>query len=177
MQELDLQTISTLVAAVSVVVGVIMSVISILNSTRNFNNSRKATLFLQLNEKAAEEDFINKIFEFSEWKWSDVNEFNTKYATDVDALSGFVSISTYFDSMGTLVRNGLTDTKFMPRMMAISLVQFWEKLSPIAKDLEAMWGSPGLYDNVEYLYHEAIKHGYYRTSITWTSSKESQTGE
>ncbi|MFX1560602.1 MAG: hypothetical protein ACFFBL_08430, partial [Promethearchaeota archaeon] len=175
MQELDLQTISTLVAAVSVVVGVIMSVFSILTSTRNFNNSRKAQLFLQLSEKAAEEDFINKIFEFSGWTWSDANEFNTKYATDVDAFPVFVSISTYFDSMGTLVRNGLTETKFMPRMMAISLVQFWESIFPIVKDLEARWGSPGLYDNVEYLYHEAIKHGYYRTSITWTSSKESQT--
>ncbi len=160
MQGLDLQTVSTLVAAVSVVVGVIMSVVSILASTRNFSNSRKAQLFLQLNERAAEEDFIKKTFDLLDWRWSDADEFRNKYAADMNQLPTFIRVSRFFDSMGTLVRNGLTEAKFMPRMMAITLVQFWEKISPIAKDLEVQWGSPGLYDNVEYLYQEIRKFGY-----------------
>lgn len=160
MQGIDFQTISTLVAALSVVIGVIMSVISILGSTRNFSNSRKAQLFLQLNEKASEEDFVKKTYELLGWTWSDVTEFRKKYASNVNALPVFISVSTFYDSMGTLVRNGLTETKFMPRMMAITLVQFWEKISPIVKELETQWGSPGLYDNVEYLYHEVRKFGY-----------------
>ncbi len=143
------------------VVGVIMSVVSILASTRNFSNSRKAQLFLQLNEKAAEEEFIKKIFDLINWEWSDAEDFRRKYAADMNRLPIFIRVSTFFDSMGTLVRHGLTETKFMPRMMAISLVQFWEKILPIAKELEAQWGSPGLYDNVEYLYHEVRKFGYF----------------
>jgi hypothetical protein len=160
LQGLDLQTISALVAAVSVVVGVIMSVISILASIRNFSNSRKAQLFLQLNERASEEDFIRKAYDLLSWTWSDVTEFRKKYASDDTALPVFISVSTFYDSMGTLVKNGLTEAKFMPRMMAITLVQFWEKISPIVEELENIWGSPGLYDNVEFLYHEVRKLGY-----------------
>ncbi|MHA1949282.1 MAG: DUF4760 domain-containing protein [Candidatus Thorarchaeota archaeon] len=160
MQGLDLQTMSALVAAISVVVGVIMSVVSILASSRNFSNSRKAQLFLQLNDRASEEDFIKKTYDLLSWTWSDAAEFRKKYASNVDELPVFINVSTFYDSMGTLVRNGLTEVKFMPRMMALTLVQFWEKIASIVEELETKWGSPGLYDNVEYLYHEVRKIGY-----------------
>ncbi|MFQ5832407.1 MAG: hypothetical protein ACE5H4_06880 [Candidatus Thorarchaeota archaeon] len=48
-----------------------------------------------------------------DWKWSDADEFRNKYAADMNQLPTFIRVSRFFDSMGTLVRNGLTETKFM----------------------------------------------------------------
>ena len=75
MQEFDLQTVSIVIAAVSVVVGVIMSGLSL----RNYAKSRRASIFLEF-QKQATQEFLEDLFEVvGEWTWSDYNEFLANY--------------------------------------------------------------------------------------------------
>jgi len=152
---LDSQTISIIIAASSVVVGVIFSVISIFLSSRNADRSRQAQIFMQFHKEVSTKDFFSDFLQIiSEWEWKDANDFATKYGRNPKDYNTFIQVSMPFDSLGTLVRNKLTDIKFMPRGISIMVTSFWEKFSPIASQLEQIWGNADVFGEIEYLYNE-----------------------
>lgn len=158
--QLDTQTISIIIAASSVVIGVIFSVASILMSTRNATKSRQATIFLDFLSVVSEKEFFADFQQIlGKWKWTDAKDFSSKYGPVANPAdyNTFVRIVTQFDSMGTLVRNKLTDISFMPRGIAIMVTSFWERFRPIASDLEATWGNADVFGEIEYLYDEIKK--------------------
>lgn len=158
--QLDPQTLSIFIAATSVVIGVIFSVTSILMSTRNANKSRQAQIFMKFHEAMTEKEFFRDFQQvLGKWSWKDAEEFSSKYGpvSNPEKYNMFVRIVTQFDSIGSLVRYGLTNIKFMPRGVAIMVTSFWERFSPIASELETLWGNTDVFGEIEYLYDE-IKH-------------------
>jgi hypothetical protein len=94
MQEFDLQTISIIIAAVSVVVGVIMSGLSL----RNYAKSRRASIFLEF-QKQATQEFLEDAFEvIGEWNWKDYKEFLANYGptTYPKKWAKFVRVGSFF---------------------------------------------------------------------------------
>ncbi|MFX1578520.1 MAG: hypothetical protein ACFFBJ_02650 [Promethearchaeota archaeon] len=157
---MDPQTISIIIAASSVIIGVIFSVASILMSTRNATRSRQASIFMKFLSVVSDKEFFGDFQQIlGKWKWTDAEDFSKKYgpATNPSDYGTFVRIVTQFDSMGTLVRNKLTDIMFMPRGIAIMVTSFWERFKPIASDLEVMWGNADVFGEVEFLYNEIKK--------------------
>lgn len=158
--QLDPQTLSIVIAASSVIIGVIFSVASILMSTRNAAKSRQASIFLEFLSVVSEKEFFDDFQQIlGKWEWEDAKDFASKYGpvTNPTDYNTFVRIVTQFDSMGTLVRNKLTDILFMPRGIAIMVTSFWERFRPIASDLEVIWGNADVFGEIEYLYNEIKK--------------------
>ncbi|MHA2396089.1 MAG: hypothetical protein ACXAC0_05245 [Candidatus Thorarchaeota archaeon] len=111
-------------------------------SSRNAAKSRQAQIFMQFHKEVSTKDFFSDFFQIiSKWEWNDANDFDTKYGTNLDDYNTFTLVSMQFDSLGTLVRNKLTDIKFMPRGISIMVTSFWEKFRPIAPQLEEIWGN------------------------------------
>ena len=72
--QLDLQSVSITIAAVSVVIGVFMSVLSL----RNISRTRQASLFMDFH-KQADLEFIETMTEIvMEWNWTNAKDFATK---------------------------------------------------------------------------------------------------
>jgi len=124
MQELDVQTVSIIIAAISVVIGVIMSVLSI----RNLAKSRRASIFLDFH-KQADQEFLEDIEEVvGEWNWSDYEEFLAKYGpTNPKNWAKFIHVSSFFDSMGKLLKENITDAELLPEAMAAIAMIWWEQ--------------------------------------------------
>lgn len=161
--QIDMQFLSTINAATSVVIGVILGIVSLIYSTRSSTKSRQAQLFMEFYAQATEKRLPEVISEINmRWTWVDVHDFVSKYGpeTNPDAFFKFIGVAEYFDSMGTLLKNDLINTKFMPRTIAVTVCMFWEKIEPITKELGLKMGSPGLFDLVEYLYYEVKNLGY-----------------
>ncbi|MFW9889489.1 MAG: hypothetical protein ACFFER_14980 [Candidatus Thorarchaeota archaeon] len=158
--QLDSQTISIMIAASSVVIGVIFSMVSIYVSTRNATRSRQAQIFLNFHSEVSKVDFFNDFFQIiRKWTWTDANDFAAKYG-DPENLTDyniFVRVSMQFDSLGSLVRNKLTAIRYMPRGLAIMVTSFWERFIPIASELEAIWENADIFGEIEYLYNEIKK--------------------
>jgi hypothetical protein len=47
----------------------------------------------------------------------------------------------------------------MPRGVAFMVASFWNRYSPIASQLEAMWGNAGVFEEIKYLNDEIMKAG------------------
>lgn len=158
MQELDLQTVSIIIAAVSVVIGVIMSVLSI----RNLAKSRRASIFLDFH-KQADQEFLEDIEEVvGEWNWSDYEEFLAKYGpTNPKNWAKFIHVSSFFDSMGKLLKENITDAELIPEAMAAIAMIWWEKIEPIQADFAKRWRSSESLESSKFLYKTLKKMGYH----------------
>lgn len=159
MQELDLQTVSIIIAATSVVIGVIMSVLSI----RNLAKSRRASIFLDFH-KQADQEFLEDIEEVvGEWNWSDYEQFMAKYGPTANPKNWakFIHVSSFFDSMGKLLEEKITDAELIPEAMAAIAMIWWEKIEPIQADLAKRWRSSESLDSSRFLYKTLKKLGYH----------------
>ncbi|MFW9925441.1 MAG: hypothetical protein ACFFDM_01610 [Candidatus Thorarchaeota archaeon] len=159
MQEFDLQTISIIVAAVSVVVGVIMSILSL----RNYAKSRRASIFLDFH-KQADQEFLEDLFEVvGEWSWSNYEQFMAKYGPTASRKNWakFIHVSSFFDSMGKLLEEKITDAELIPEAMAVIAMAWWEKIEPIQADIAKRWRYSGSLDSSKFLYETLKKLGYH----------------
>jgi hypothetical protein len=170
MQELDLQTVSIVIAAMSVLIGVIMSVLSI----RNLAKSRRASIFLDFH-KQADQEFLEDIEEVvGEWNWSDYEEFLAKYGpTNPKNWAKFIHVSSFFDSMGKLLEESITDAELLPEAMAAIAMIWWEKIEPIQADLAKRWRSSESLDSSEFLYKTLKRLGYHSPVPPEQSSPDS----
>ncbi|MFW9811291.1 MAG: hypothetical protein ACFFF9_02465 [Candidatus Thorarchaeota archaeon] len=159
MQELDVQTVSIILAAMSVVIGVIMSVLSI----RNLAKSRRASIFLDFH-KQADQKFLEDMFEVvGEWNWSNFEQFMAKYGPTGNSKNWakFIHVSSFFDSMGKLIEDKITDAELIPEAMAVMTMAWWEKIEPIQADFAKRWRSSESLDSSKFLYKTLKKLGYH----------------
>ncbi|PNX52876.1 MAG: hypothetical protein BV458_07310 [Thermoplasmata archaeon M9B2D] len=155
---LDIQSISMIIAATSIVIGVIMSLLSI----RNFSKSRQASVFLDFHRQANLE-FIEHASEVvMEWNWKDAQEFDQKYGptTNPKAYAKFILVGSFFDSMGKLIEAKLTDAKLFPESLAVFAMAWFEKIKSIEPDLAAQWRSSGSMDSSKLLHKKLRELGY-----------------
>ncbi|NHI89790.1 MAG: hypothetical protein EAX87_09720 [Candidatus Thorarchaeota archaeon] len=156
--ELDLQSISIMIAAASVLIGVIMSVLSI----RNFAKSRQASVFLDFHRQA-DLEFIQHASEVViEWNWKDAQEFDQKYGprTNPKAYAKFIFVGSFFDSMGKLVEAKVTNARLIPESLAVFAMAWFEKIKSIEPDLAAKWRRSGSMDSSKLLYKKLKELGY-----------------
>ncbi len=154
-----MQTISIVVAAVSVVVGVIMSILSL----RNYAKSRRASIFLDFH-KQADQEFLEDMFEVvGDWSWSNYEQFMTKYGPTASTKNWakFIHVSSFFDSMGKLLEDKITDAELIPEAMAVMAMAWWEKIEPIQADIAKRWRYSGSLDSSKFLYETLKKLGYH----------------
>jgi hypothetical protein len=146
-----------MIAAGSVVIGVIMSVLSI----RNFTKSRQASVFLDFHRQATRE-FMKDMSEIlMEWNWDSPEDFMEKYGprTNIDAYTKYLHIGSFFDSMGKLLDSNVTTASLVPESLAVFAMGWCEKVESL-DSLTARWKQPGTKDSIKSLYLALKKMGY-----------------
>jgi len=159
---LDIPSISAVIAAVGVLVGVGFAYLEVRNLAKQRETdveTRQAELFMQIYDHYYREDFLideNEIL--FHWDWKDFEDFWKKYGpeTNPKAFSKWDSIGTYFRGVGVLVKRKLIDPDLVDELMGTSIILHWEKSGPIMKEFrERYW--PHAYEWFEYLYNEMKK--------------------
>ena len=156
--EIDVQTISIVVAAISVVIGVLMSILSM----RNYTKSRQASIFLDFHRQADMKfiEIINEII--TEWNWNGVEDFNKKYGpiTNPKGYAKFILVASFFDSMGKLIEANTTSIKLIPESLAVFGMAWYEKIESIFPILVSNWRTSGSVSSTVRLYKNLKKLGY-----------------
>jgi hypothetical protein len=135
-----------------------MSVLSL----RNYVKSRRASVFLDFH-KQADREFLEDMLEVvGEWNWSDYEDFLVKYGppTNRKEWAKFIHVSSFFDSMGKLLEDRITDAELIPEALAVIAMAWWEKIEPIQADIANRWRYSGSLDSSKFLYEALKKIGY-----------------
>ena len=102
----DLQTISVMITAASVVVAATYYILVV----RNTNKTRQAQLFMQIYSRFDDPDWmINWGQVVRQWEWTDYEDWHSKYSPemDIEAASQYGSVAAYFEGIGVLVYKNL----------------------------------------------------------------------
>lgn len=157
MFELDITSISAMVAAAGVLVGVTISIIEL----RNIVKARYGELFLDLydhyNDPAFVERYSDLVFN---WSWKDFEDWRKKYSpeADVKAFSVWSSVGNFFKGVGVLVDEKMIDVRLVRRLMGELFLRYWEKCEPIVKEFREEYKFPKAWEAAEHLYNELKKN-------------------
>jgi hypothetical protein len=144
---LDIPSISAIVAAAGVLVGVVLTVVEL----RNLVKQRQSDLLVRLFATVGSKDWLEAWMRIRDREISDYDDYKEKYGF-VEANEVFV----FFEMIGRLVKKGLIDIDLLP--FAHGQVEAtWEKLDPILEGSRKRFNEPRIGYGFEYLYNEMKK--------------------
>jgi peroxiredoxin family protein len=155
--ELDVVSISSIVAAVGVVVGVILTV----QELRHLHKQRQTDLlvrlapWLNLTGSELQQAYVKALT----LDFKDSDDFVKKYGpiiAEKPEQMAMITLGNYFEAIGTLVKRKLLDIDLPWDYWGETFITLWEKkLKPIAETAKREYNQET--DNTEYLYNEMKK--------------------
>jgi len=154
----DISSVSVVVAAASVVAGVIYYSFQLRNQTK----IRQTDLVMRLYSTYSSKEFYEAMTKFMMMEFEDYNDYKKKYAPTgfpekPEALA-FATVSVFFNGVGILLYMKLIDINLTARLFPTAPIYTWEKMKPIIEGFRKE-GYPQLYAEYEYLYNEMKKRG------------------
>jgi hypothetical protein len=159
--EFDIVSISSLVAAIGVVVGVILTV----QELRNLRKQRQTDLLVRLapwlNMNCGEmQQAMVKIINIESKNYDDFVKKYGPLASEKPEQMAIMTIGNYCETIGTLVRKGLVDINLVYEFWGHNLLLYWEKVKTLAEGAIKQYDQPWYGENIqsqsnaEYLYNE-----------------------
>lgn len=164
---MDIQTITVVITWISVVIGVINSILSNRKADQQRQTeieTRQAELFMQIfqriNSTEWRKSFLNvvRIYEYTT-----VDEWNRKYRGQLDSRITMSQVGSYFAGVGVLLEQRLLDPKMIDDLMSESIIAYWEKIKPLMPEWRKINPKEG--DSIEYLYN-VMKQRAQQTTVT-----------
>jgi len=151
---LDIPSISAIVAAAGVLVGVVLTVVEL----RNLVKQRQTDLVIRLSSDTRSGEFLGAIIDTFEVEFKDYGDFVKKYGmlfSKNQVPMSFLMVGNFFEQLGVLLKNGLIDAHLINQLFPISVT--WEKMKPLVEGLRKEYHGPQYYEWFEYLYNEMKK--------------------
>ena len=145
---LDIPSISIVIAATSVVVGVIFAILQL----RNVVKQRKLDLILRLYSIFVSENFQERYIKFLDMEFKSYDDFLNKYG-----LKTIFMVFPFFEGIGILLYRKIIDIELALELFGQSIPLIWEKGYPILKELSLKYNKPKWGGWYEYLYNETQK--------------------
>jgi hypothetical protein len=170
--KMDLQTITVVIAGISVIIGVTNSILSSRRAEKNDERTletRQAQLYMQVYNRWNSKEMVHAYGQVRfKYQWTDFNDVWTKYGPDAnpEAYSNLMLLRTFFEGLGILVKKKLIDVALIEDLLSARVVWYWEKaLGPVIREIRKMTNDPTQADHIEYLYHE-LKRRQQATTIS-----------
>ena len=152
----DLQTISVILAATSIVIAATYYIMVIGNTIR----TRQAQLFMQIYQGYSSEKLQNTYYELLHFEWDDYADFERKYGSgDHPELAAEREAHwAWFDGMGVLLKKKLIDPEVVFETLGHGGVLFmWTKFESIIKAQREIYNMPLRLNGFEYLAEQMKK--------------------
>jgi len=145
---LDIPSISAIVAAAGVLVGVALTVLQIRQQTK----IRQMDLVMRLFSTFASDEFQEEYIKFLDLKINDYDEFVKTYG-----LRGMFKVFSFFESVGILLNRKIISIDLVQQLFRQSIPIIWEKGKPIQIGMRRKYNQPSWGQWFEYLYNEIKK--------------------
>jgi len=156
MVEVDISTLSTVVAATSVVIGVVLAVLEL----RNLVKTRQTDLVIRLYTTMGSKEFQDAWQKFSSLEFSDYNDYVKRYgslSSENPAHTAIFMVCLYFEGVGELLYRKLIDINMVDDLFTFPIKTGWEKVKLFVESARKQLNAPSLFEWFEYLYNEMEK--------------------
>jgi hypothetical protein len=140
---IDIQTVSLVIACVSVVVGVA----SVVDKNRREVKTREANLYMQITNRLCDPEVSknwNEVLLTEKWKTWEEYEARYGWGEHLEDESKVLTMINWFEILGTLVKEKLIDPKLLYKSYSTTILLSWVKLEPIILGFRKMttlsWG-------------------------------------
>jgi hypothetical protein len=152
--ELDITSISAIVAAAGVIVGVILTV----QELRHLHTQRQTDLVMRLWQQSCSEENVRAWSRLQSAEYQDFNDFVKKYGhpfSENPVPIAFGMTARFFEGMGIAVHRKIVDIDLVRNFWDVGIG--WEKVKPIAEGLRKEFSVPQIFEWFEYLCNETKK--------------------
>jgi len=148
----DVQTISVVIAAASVVFGVIAWVLQ----NRENKEINQARLFMQIYDHLYSTECVMQRLTIWNWDWSDFDDYWEKYGMQLspEQSTKFISFVGRLEGIGVLVKRNLIDPKLVDDLISGPILRTWEKFGPMIIETRERLDWPQHMEWFEYLYFQ-----------------------
>jgi hypothetical protein len=151
---LDLPSISVVVAAVGVTVGVVLAIVEL----RNIARTRQMELIMSIYSRLSTREFLDSWEKMRTREFKDYDGYVKKHGLVDLNVVGWV-----FEGLGFLLHRGFLDIDTVRELISESTKMTWEKVKPMAEGIRKQLSQRKLGEYVpiyqwwEYLYNEMKK--------------------
>jgi len=152
----DISTLSIVIAAASVVAGVIFAVLQL----RNLVKMRKTDLVIRLYSTFGSKEFQEARFKFLNLEFQNYNDYVKRYGplfSESPAHIATTMVGMFFESAGVLLRRKLIDIDLVEDLLTGATQRAWRKMKPIAEGARKQLNEPRIWEYFEYLNNEMQK--------------------
>jgi hypothetical protein len=157
--EFDTTSVSAIVAAAGVMVGVVYYILDIRHQAR----TRQTELVMKLYSEIGSREYVEAYPHFFSptFEFKDYEDFKNKYPLPMwlgtPAYVSFMMFCYFFEGVGILLYRKLVDIKLVDDLFSLAIKSIWEKVKPIVEGRRKEFNMPAYWEYFEYLYNEMQK--------------------
>ena len=145
---LDIPSISAIVAAAGVLIGVVLTVLEI----RNLVDTRQTDLVIRLYTTFGSNELQDAWEKTQTREYVDFDSYRKEYG-----LREVNEVGWFFEGVGVLLHKKHVDIALVDDLFSSPVKRAWEKLKPIAEGERKQTNRPQIWEWFEYLYNEMQK--------------------
>jgi len=147
---LDIPSISAIVAAIGVIIGVVFTVLQL----RDLVKTRQTDLVMRLYSTFGSREQWEAYRSLEAMKAKDFDEYKELPSGTKTMLD---SLYTFYEGVGVLLHRKLIDIGLVDDLFSTPIIMSWEKVEPIMKEARKRRNRPQIWEWFEYLYNEMKK--------------------
>jgi hypothetical protein len=154
--DFDVTSISAIVAAAGVLIGVVYYILDMRHQTR----VRDTELIMNLYSFFDDRQFQSDVEMVMNCEFKDYDDFVRRYGPlfgrkNRELQAAITTFLNHFDLLGTLLRRKLADTDLLAEMVGGGT--FWEKVRPLMEGYRKQINEPTFFADFEYYYNQMKK--------------------
>jgi len=158
----DISTVSIVIAAASVVAGVVyysFQLRHMVKTRQDVVKTRQADMLMRLYSTWGSEDLQKAATEVMNLEFKDYNDFSKKYGKQWETPTHIAvfKVGWFFNGIGVLLHSKLADIGLIDRLFGYMVIWLWKKMKPIVEGAREQFNQPKSLEWFEYLYNEMQK--------------------
>jgi len=134
---LDIPSISAIVAAIGVLIGVAFTALQL----RDLVKTRQTDLVMRLYSTYGSKEFQDALWKLEAREYKDYKDYEKKYG-----FSEVTQIGTFFEGIGVLLKRKLINIGLVDDLFTAPTKLSWEKTKPLAEDMRKHFNAPTVYE-------------------------------
>jgi len=152
----DITGISSVIAASSVVIGVIYYIFQLRHQSR----VRNTDLVLRLYSTFGSEEFQQAALKVGLLDYTNYDDFIKKYGllySGEPVHMAITKVMYFFEGVGILLQRKLIDIQLVAQLFGPNIRWQWDRIKPLIESLRKQLNAPNMSKSFEYLYNEMKK--------------------
>jgi hypothetical protein len=149
MQQDDITVIASIVTTISVLIGVIFTILEL----RHLSKTRKTEIIMKIYDRLSTRETIESMNKVGNANFANFKEYQEKYG-----VTEVVELAALFEGIGVLLEQNLIDIKMIDKLFGPTLNMLWRNMEPLIYEMRKGMNEPFFFSHYEYLITKLNEH-------------------